>query len=186
MTDKKCMLRNMHCKIDAMSDEFILPGDESLQSRLDELDTQIVQLLHKDGRMPFTEIAKKLNVSEATVRNRVQRLTSSGAITIQAYLNPSKLGFRSIALIELKTVDLARAQTIALEMVAQDSVSYVAFVAGGYDLFIEVTYDTNEGLLDFLTALRAKPGIVNCETATVLKLLKTQYSFQIRSTKKTL
>lgn len=166
-----------------MSDEPASQGVEGAQSNLDELDIEIVQLLHKDGRMPFTEIAKQLGVSEATIRNRVQRLTNSGAITIQAYLNPNKLGFRSIALIELKTINLERAQEIASELVDQDSVSYVAFVAGSYDLFVEVTYDTNEGLLDFLTALRAKSGIMNCETATVLKLLKTQYSFQIRSTK---
>ncbi|MBM0744478.1 Lrp/AsnC family transcriptional regulator [Phormidium sp. CLA17] len=158
-------------------------GDEDTQLDLDELDVEIVQLLHKDGRTAFTEIAKKVGVSEATIRNRVQRLTSSGAITIQAYLNPNKLGFRNIALIELKMADLDRAQTIASELVDQDSVSYVAFVAGSYDLFVEVTYDTNEGLLNFLAALRAKTGVSNCETAIVLKLLKTQYSFQIRSTK---
>ncbi len=166
-----------------MSDETGYERVEGNQLNLDELDVEIVQLLHKDGRMPFTEIAKKIGVSEATIRNRVQRLTNSGAITIQAYLNPNKLGFRNIALIELKIVDLDRAQTIASELVAQDSVSYVAFVAGSYDLFVEVTYDTNEGLLDFLAALRAKSGVSNCETAIVLKLLKTQYSFQIRSAK---
>lgn len=164
-----------------MSDETVYQGSEGTQLNLDELDIEIVQLLHKDGRMPFTEIAKKIGVSEATIRNRVQRLTSSGAITIQAYLNPNKLGFRNIALIELKIVNLDRAQAIASDLVEQDSVSYVAFVAGSYDLFVEVTYDTNEGLLDFLATLRAKSGVSNCETAIVLKLLKTQYSFQIRS-----
>jgi Lrp/AsnC family transcriptional regulator, regulator for asnA, asnC and gidA len=162
-----------------MLDEARPPEPES--APLDKLDVSIVQLLHKDGRMAFTEIAKQVGVSEATIRNRVQRLTSSGAITIQAYLNPNKLGFRSIALIELKLINLDRAQAIAAELVAQDSVSYVAFVAGSYDLFIEVTYDTHEGLLDFLAALRLKPGISNCETAIVLKLLKTQYSFQIKA-----
>lgn len=166
-----------------MSDETGYQGVESAQLNLDDLDIEIVQFLHKDGRMPFTEIAKKVGVSEATIRNRVQRLTNSGAITIQAYLNPNKLGFRSIALITLKMVDLDRAQAIALELVEQDSVSYVAFVAGSYDLFIEVTYDTNDGLLNFLSALRAKSGVSNCETAIVLKLLKTQYSFQIKSVK---
>lgn len=166
-----------------MSDETGYQGIESAQLNLDDLDVEIVQFLHKDGRMPFTEIAKKVGVSEATIRNRVQRLTNSGAITIQAYLNPNKLGFRSIALITLKMADLDRAQAIALELVEQDSVSYVAFVAGSYDLFIEVTYDTNDGLLNFLSALRAKSGVSNCETAIVLKLLKTQYSFQIRSAK---
>lgn len=163
-----------------MSDDAITLSEDT-QLNLDNLDIEIVQFLHKDGRMPFTEIAKKVGMSEATIRSRVQRLTSSGAITIQAYLNPNKLGFRSIALVQLKLVDLDRAKAIAAELVDQDSVSYVALVAGGYDLFVEVTYDTNEGLFNFLAALRAKSGVVNCETTIVLKLLKTQYSFQVRA-----
>jgi Lrp/AsnC family transcriptional regulator, regulator for asnA, asnC and gidA len=166
-----------------MSDEAVTIGNEDTQLNLDNLDIEIVQFLHKDGRMPFTEIAKKVGMSEATIRSRVQRLTNSGAIKIQAYLNPNKLGFRSISLVQLKLVDLDRAKAIASELVDHDSVSYVALVAGSYDLFVEVTYDTNEGLFDFLAALRAKPGVINCETTIVLKLLKTQYSFQVKSSK---
>lgn len=163
-----------------MSDDVTNQSGEETQLNLDNLDIEIVRLLHKDGRMPFTEIAKKVGMSEATIRSRVQRLTGSGAITIQAYLNPNKLGFRSIALVQLKMVDLDRAKAIAAELVDQDSVSYVALVAGGYDLFVEISYDNNEGLFDFLADLRAKSGVVNCETTIVLKLLKTQYSFQVK------
>lgn len=166
-----------------MLDEPNSRRDDVDQLNLDELDIKVVQLLHKNGRMPFTEIAKKVGMAEATIRNRVQRLTNSGAITIQAYLNPNKLGFRNIALIELKTVDLKHAEVIASELVSEDSVSYVAFVAGSYDLFVEVTYDTNEALYEFLATLREKSGVSNCETAIVLKLLKTQYSFQVRPPK---
>jgi Lrp/AsnC family transcriptional regulator for asnA, asnC and gidA len=155
------------------------PDRASDRLNLDDLDTQIVKLLHKDGRTAFTEIAKQVGVSEATIRNRVQRLIERGAIKIQAYLNPDKLGFRNIALLELKTSDLHQAQLIASELCSLDAVSYVAFVAGNYDLFIEVTYDNNDGLMEFLTTLRANPHVLDVETSIVLKLLKTQYSFQI-------
>jgi Lrp/AsnC family transcriptional regulator for asnA, asnC and gidA len=147
---------------------------------LDELDTGIVQLLHKDGRMAYTEIAKRLNASEATIRYRVQRLIDTGAITIQAYLNPDKLGYRHIALMELKVADLAEAETLAADLSALDAVSYVAFTAGAYDLFLELTYDTQEGLLEFLKMVRGMTGVVSSQTHIVLKLLKTQYSFQIK------
>lgn len=147
--------------------------------QLDELDIQIVQILHKDGRMAFTEIAKRVGVSEATIRNRVQRLLESNAIKIQAYLNPDKLGFKNIALVEVKLRDLVAAQRVAQELITLDSVSYVAFVTGDYDLFLEVAYDTNETLLNFLSELRMKPDVIDTKTITVLKLLKTQYSFQV-------
>lgn len=153
------------------------PPSDRLQ--LDDLDIQIVQILHKDGRMAFTEIAKRVGVSEATIRNRVQRLLESSAIKIQAYLNPDKLGFRQIALIDVKLTDLVTAQRVAQELVTVDSISYVAFVTGDYDLFLEVTYDSNETLLNFLAELRAKPEVLDTRTTTVLKLLKTQYSFQV-------
>ena len=159
--------------------ELPAPNLASERLQLDELDIQIVQILHKDGRMAFTEIAKQVGVSEATIRNRVQRLLESNAIKIQAYLNPDKLGFKNIALIQLKLTDLIAGQQVAQDLTTLDSVSYVAFVTGDYDLFLEVTYDTNETLLNFLTELRAKPEITDTSTITVLKLLKTQYSFQI-------
>jgi Lrp/AsnC family transcriptional regulator for asnA, asnC and gidA len=147
---------------------------------LDELDTQIVQLLHKDGRMAYTEIAKRLDAPEATIRYRVQRLIETGAITIQAYLNPYKLGYRHIALMGLQVADLERAEAIAAELASLDSVSYVAFTTGAYDLFLELTYDTHEGLLEFTRMVRSMPGVVSSKTEVVLKLLKTQYSFQIQ------
>ncbi|WP_088889009.1 Lrp/AsnC family transcriptional regulator [Leptolyngbya ohadii] len=153
------------------------PTSDRLQ--LDDLDIQIVQILHKDGRMAFTEIAKRVGVSEATIRNRVQRLLESNAIKIQAYLNPDKLGFRQIALIDVKLTDLAAARRVAQELVSIDSISYVAFVTGDYDLFLEVTYDSNETLLNFLAELRARSEVLDTKTTTVLKLLKTQYSFQV-------
>lgn len=155
------------------------PNQESDRLPLDELDIRVVQLLHQDGRMAFTEIAKRAGVSEATIRNRVQRLLEFNAIKIQAYLNPDKLGFRQIALVEVKLTNLVAAQQIAQELTRLDSVSYVAFVTGDYDLFLEVTYDTNETLLRFLSDLRSKPEVNDTKTVQVLKLLKTQYSFQV-------
>jgi Lrp/AsnC family transcriptional regulator for asnA, asnC and gidA len=147
---------------------------------LDDLDRRIVQLLHKDGRMAYTEIAKRVNFAEGTIRYRVQRLIETGAITIQAYLNPDKLGYRHIALVNLSCTDLERAEVIATELSRMDAISYVAFTAGPHDLFIEVTYDDNDGLLEFLTQLRKMPGVVSSQTQTVLKLLKSQYSYQIK------
>ncbi|GAB4217911.1 MAG: Lrp/AsnC family transcriptional regulator [Synechococcales cyanobacterium] len=147
---------------------------------LDELDMRIVQLLHKDGRMAYTEIAKVLGSAEATIRYRVNRLVENGAISIQAYLNPDKLGYRHMAMIGLRFADMTLAEAVAQQMRSLDTVSYVAFTAGRYDMIVEVTFDDYAGLLKFLMQLRSKPGITVAESHVVLKLLKSQYSFQIR------
>lgn len=154
--------------------------NSSVRLQLDDLDQQIVQLLHGDGRMPYTEIAKRVDSAEATIRYRVQRLIETGAIKVQAYLNPDKLGYRQIALVNLTCTDLKQAQLIATELSDMDAVSYVAFVAGPSDLFVEVTFDDHDGLLEFLGQLRSRAGVVSTQSQIVLKLLKSQYSFQIK------
>jgi Lrp/AsnC family transcriptional regulator for asnA, asnC and gidA len=156
------------------------PSPPSERLSLDELDVGIVQLLHKDGRMAYTEIAKLLGSAEATIRYRVNRLVENGAIRIQAYLNPDKLGYRQIALISLSFTDLMLAKKVAYEMSRLDQVSYVAFTAGHYDLFLEVTFEEHTNLLDFLSELRSRSGITVAHTQIVLKLLKSQYSLQIK------
>lgn len=153
----------------------------SSRLQLDDLDTKIVQLLHRDGRMPYTEIAKQVNSSEATIRNRVQKLIDSGAIKIQAYLNPDKLGYRHIALVGVNFSSLQEAEAAARQLCGMDEVSYVAFTVGAQDLFLEVTFDNHLGLLDFLSSLRSLPGVTVSQTQIVLKLLKSQYSFHIMS-----
>lgn len=147
---------------------------------LDDLDKQIVKFLHKDGRMAYTELAKRLQSAEATVRYRVQRLIDSGAITVQAYLNPDKLGYQQIALISFSCTDLSQAHQVASELAQMDSVSYVAFVTGAYDLIIEIVYEDNDELIEFVSKLRSYPGVISSQTQMVLKLLKSQYSYQIK------
>jgi Lrp/AsnC family transcriptional regulator, regulator for asnA, asnC and gidA len=157
----------------------LAPSTPSSRLSLDGIDTQIVNFLQQDGRMAFTEIAKRVGVAESTIRNRAQRLIDSGSIKIQAYLNPDKLGFRRMALVQLKISDLTQADELAQRLTQLESVSYVAIVAGRCDIHLEFAYDTLDDLLDFLTFLRSQSSVVDSETIIVLKLLKTQYSFQV-------
>ncbi|MBW2633974.1 MAG: AsnC family transcriptional regulator, partial [Deltaproteobacteria bacterium] len=55
-----------------------------------DVDYEITRLLQQNGRIPNTEIAKKLNVSEATVRNRLQKLIKEKEMQVVAIVNPLK------------------------------------------------------------------------------------------------
>lgn len=155
-----------------------VPSDPVI--KLDELDTQIVQLLQEDGRMSYTDIGRQIGVAEAKIRYRVQRLIETGAITIQAHLNLDKVSYRNIAIVGLFLKDLNRVEEIAYQLCEMDNVSYVAITTGRFDLVLEVAYDSHAELLEFKTKLRQIPDIVASEVDIVLRWFKTQYSAMLK------
>ena len=80
---------------------------------LDPVDCEMIALLQKDGRIPNTEIAKKLGISEATVRTRLNRLIAEEYIQIVAVSNPLKLGFDIVGIIRIQ-VDIKKIKRITV------------------------------------------------------------------------
>ena len=76
---------------------------------IDGIDCEIIRLLQKDGRIANTDIAKKVGISEATVRSRLDRLVKENYIQIVAVSNPMKLGFKIVGniriYVEIKKMD---------------------------------------------------------------------------------
>ena len=140
---------------------------------------RIVELLQKDGRQSYAAIAKEVGLSEAAVRQRVQRLLDSGVMQIVAVTDPLQLGFRRQAMIGLRTDGdlLAIGDAVA----ALPEVVYVVTTAGSFDLLCEVVCEDDDHLLDVLTQkLRAMPGVVSTETFVYLKLNKQHYDWGTR------
>ena len=67
--------------------------------KLDPVNRRIIEILQREGRCPYTSIARELGISEAAVRARVQRLTDAGVLDVVAVTNPLKLGFDVMALV---------------------------------------------------------------------------------------
>lgn len=145
---------------------------------LDAVDQQIVVLLRQDGRMTFTEIAKRLDIPEATARYRVQRLLQSGAIQIHAWPNPEKLGTPHILMLYL-VVENNQVMTVAQQLTSMDEVRFVAVTAGRYNIIADVYYGTHSELLDFLSKLHSISGVLSYESQIVLKLLKAEYKYTL-------
>lgn len=70
-----------------------MPQSNLLSMQLDELDYKVLELLIKDGRKSFTELAEELNVSVGTVRNRFNLFVEENLLTIIGRVNPEKLDF---------------------------------------------------------------------------------------------
>ena len=75
---------------------------------LDASAKEIIRLLQRDGRASYSEIAKKVGLSEAAVRQRVGKLIDGGVMQIVAVTDPSQLGFHRQAMIGIRVAGDAR------------------------------------------------------------------------------
>lgn len=142
---------------------------------MDDLDLGIVERLQVDGRRPFTEIAQDLDVSEATVRNRVSRLIEDRVLQIVGMVDPYHLGRDAPALIGV-TLEPGDWDPI-LETIANfEEVSYLVLVSGQFDVIVEAMCRDRNHLADFLNnSLRRVSGVVSTQTFTILRTCKMSY-----------
>jgi Lrp/AsnC family transcriptional regulator for asnA, asnC and gidA len=146
---------------------------------LDDVSKSIIEELQQDGRRSYAAIGKVVGLSEAAVRQRVQRLVDSGVMQVVAVTDPLELGFARQAMIAIKAH--GELDAIADKLAAMDEVDYVVITAGSYDLLAEVVCESDERLLDVLsTRIRTIEGVVSTETFMYLKLRKQTYSWGVR------
>jgi Lrp/AsnC family transcriptional regulator for asnA, asnC and gidA len=153
--------------------------DRSTPVVIDDVDKAIVEALQEDGRLPYTKLAKQVGLSEAAVRQRVQRLIESGVVQIVAVTDPAMLGFHRNAMIGLKVEGDLR--TVAHDIAAIPEVDYVVVVSGSFDLLMEVVCEDDDHLLALLNdKVRTIPGVRSTETFTYLRLFKQTYAWGTR------
>ncbi|MEP6625996.1 MAG: Lrp/AsnC family transcriptional regulator [Acidimicrobiia bacterium] len=155
------------------------PAERRSAVTLDDVDKKIVESLQEDGRLPYTKLAIEVGLSEAAVRQRVQRLTESGVVQIVAVTDPMMLGFHRMAMIGLKVEGDLR--VAANEIAAIPEVSYVVVVSGSFDLMMEVVCEDDDHLLTLLNeTVRSIAGVRSTESFTYLKLFKQTYAWGTR------
>ncbi len=151
----------------------------TLPAPLDETSKRIIEQLQEDGRRPYASIGKAVGLSEAAVRQRVQRLLESGVMQIVAVTDPLQVGFARQAMIGLK-VD-GDMTVVADRLAEMSEVDYVVVTAGSFDLLAEVVCEDDDHLLDLLSQrIRALPGVRSTETFVYLKLRKQLYNWGTR------
>jgi Lrp/AsnC family transcriptional regulator, regulator for asnA, asnC and gidA len=147
--------------------------------QLDDLSKQIIEKLQQDGRRSYAGIGKAVGLSEAAVRQRVQRMVDAGVMQIVAVTDPMQLGFARQAMIGIRcTGDTTK---VAEKLATIESVDYVVLTAGSFDAIVEVVCADDDDLLDLLnTQIRALPGVISTETLVYLRLVKQQYNWGTR------
>ncbi len=147
--------------------------------QLDDVSKAIIEQLQQDGRRSYASIGKVVGLSEAAVRQRVQRLIEGGVMQIVAVTDPIELGFGRQAMVGIR---VAGPVTPVADAIAElDEVDYVVITAGSFDLLAEVVAESDEGLLEILSdQIRTIPGVVTTETFVYLRLRKQTYSWGVR------
>ena len=147
--------------------------------KLDDVSKQIIEQLQEDGRRSYATIGRSIGLSEAAVRQRVQRMTDSGVVQIVAVTDPLQVGFRRQAMIGL-TVE-GDITPVGDALAAMAEVAYVVTTAGSFDLLAEVVCEDDDDLLTLLSdRIRALPGVRTTETFVYLKLNKQHYNWGTR------
>ena len=139
---------------------------------LDGISKRIIEQLQQDGRRSYAAIGKAVGLSEAAVRQRVQRLIDGGVP------DPLTLGFRRQTMIALKCD--GSLELVADELASIDEIDYVVITAGSFDLLLEVVCEDDDHLLEILSRIRSVSSVTSTETFVYLKLRKQTYSWGTR------
>jgi Lrp/AsnC family transcriptional regulator, regulator for asnA, asnC and gidA len=146
---------------------------------LDEVSKRIIEQLQEDGRRPYAAIGKAVGLSEAAVRQRVQRLLDGGVMQIVAVTDPLQVGFARQAMIGIRVE--GDIMIVADQLAEMAEVDYVVVTAGSFDLLIEVVCEDDDHLLEVLShRIRTLPGVRGTETFVYLKLRKQLYNWGTR------
>lgn len=116
----------------------------------DSLNSDIIAFLEVDGRLPFSEIANKLGVSEGTIRNRVSAMKEAGLLRIVAIADPRASEYKADAMLRIKVAPGIRPEVVAERLSALTSVVYILWVTGNYDLLVEIIIDEGGSISEFM------------------------------------
>jgi len=143
---------------------------------IDEVDRAIIRHLQVDGRMPYSKLGPAVGLSQAAVRQRVQRLIERGAMQVVAITDPGTLGFAVQAMIGIGVEGSVKAVADALS--ALHEVEYAVITAGRFDLLVEVVCKDMHELFDLVNdRIRPVNGVRSTEIFTYLVLAKQTYSW---------
>lgn len=146
---------------------------------LDDANRAIIEELQLDGRRPYGAIAQAVGLSEAAVRQRVQKLRETGIIQIVAVTDPKQIGFNRQALVGIRVDGDVR--QVAEQLAAVPEVDYVVVCAGRFDILIELVCEDDAHLLEVINAtIRSMPGVRDAESFVYLELTKQTYTWGTR------
>ncbi|WP_265181600.1 Lrp/AsnC family transcriptional regulator [Geomicrobium sp. JCM 19055] len=141
------------------------------------MDFRILALLQQNGKQSYSEIARLLDVSEGTVRSRVNKMLKEDVFEFIIHTNPNKVGLNVQAIIGLET-RLGKQDSIACQLQGHGSVRFIGAFSGKHDLIIQAYFKNNDELVSFVNQdLSEIEGIISVDVNVELKQYKDTFSY---------
>jgi len=147
-----------------------------MKEQLDKIDLQIIRLLQNDGRMASSEIAKTIDIPEATVRYRLKKLIDKKYIQIVAAANPIKLGFGIAACISIES-EIRQVDHVISQLEKIDRVSYIAQMTSFPNVEIETYIETINELHELLSQIEIIDGVIRVDTTFIRRIVRERFDF---------
>jgi Lrp/AsnC family transcriptional regulator for asnA, asnC and gidA len=142
----------------------------------DDLDVAMIKELQVDGRLSNTELARRLGVTETTVRNRINRLLSEQLIAVSAFPTAWALT-QKLSVVAAVTVEPEQVQAVAQALCAHREIRYVA-VTDRFAIRIEAYVDDRDDLYRLVRdRIAPLPGVIGVESEIVLRTLKYSHDW---------
>jgi len=140
---------------------------------IDEIDKKILEILQKNARIPYTQIAKKIGLSEGAIRKRIDALEKKGIIRkYVAVVDPRKIGYNNITLLGLDT-EPTKLLDVANEVAKIEEAKNVYISAGDHMIMAEIWAKNGKELSEILANKIAKiEGVKKICPAIILEKIK--------------
>jgi len=145
---------------------------------IDKKDLKIIDMLRENARIPFTEIASRLDVGESTIRKRIKALENNGVITqYTVIVDPAKLGYNSISMVGIN-VESTHLLDVAMRMTEYPEVKFVATSTGDHMIITEIWLNDSKELGRFITEnIEKQEGVKRVSPTIILENWKVHSGY---------
>jgi len=147
-------------------------------ARLDATDKQLISLLQANGRATYTDLARQVGLSEASVRKRVNDLRSHDVIQIVAVTDPLQLGFGHEALLAVHPTE--DPESLADQLAAIEEVDFLVLVAGRYSILLEAVAADDDEFVELIQRIRRLASPARVDILPYLLTRKQDYAWGVR------
>ncbi|VXC61840.1 AsnC family transcriptional regulator [Bacillus sp. 349Y] len=157
-------------------EKYVRGVGKQVDYQIDELDRGIIKMLSRDGRIPFSEIANELEVTEKTIRLRYKNLVQNEIIEVVGVVNPIALGLKAGAIIQLK-VGQGMIEKVKTSLSQIREVRYITITSGEYPLLIQINVQNQEDIRDFIFKMDKIEGVISYNTIIQLENYKNTFEY---------
>ncbi|TFG28735.1 Lrp/AsnC family transcriptional regulator [Candidatus Thorarchaeota archaeon] len=147
---------------------------------MDQLDRDLIRILQKDAKRPFTQIAEELNQPDTTIHFRTRRLKENNIVTrFCALLHPDALGYTQSALLHIEIgghilpdISKDRTQTFAMELAQEEHFLWVAIGSEPMKIHTLVLGTSEDDILQHIEDVKKSPDVVNVSFESLNNIVK--------------